>query len=626
MRVAQRIAVIASSVIVLSFASFSWFQYHTVKTTILNNKEQATQEATAALGQQITNWLNAKLSLIDMMARSIDADFSQNTIQKTFDNSLLQEEFILIFGGLKTDGKPITNDEKWAPEGWDARKRPWYPLAKAHDRAILTDPYADAASNEILISAVANLTNKGSFEGAFGGDLSLETVSQSINTLTFNNAGYAFLMDVDGNIISHPDSSLNGENIEKLFDGGLLEFNHRLTPAKVAGEAVFTVFYPLDNIYGKNWLIGAVLSESKVLAQVTQLGWTAMVATLLSTLLCSIALILTLSRQLKPLTLLRSSLSEINNGEGDLTKRIHVNRKDEFGHLSTEFNTFLSYLQKLVKQIKDISVEVKNNTDYTSRSAVDSSRRAQEQLHELNKLTSAMENMLEIAGSVSDNAKQASDSAEVADKAAQRGSEVVSHTVESISALMINMDEVVNKITDLEEYSNNIASILTVITDIAEQTNLLALNAAIEAARAGDTGRGFAVVADEVRALASRTQQSTEEIKSKISQLQTGVAGAESIITKSQGSAQDVQQVAKEASNVLLEIRENIGLINTVTTDIANAAAMQNGTVQEINQNTANIRSISQSVAEKASEQEQKCNQMVDLNKRQDDELNNFRV
>ena len=91
------------------------------------------------------------------------------------------------------------------PEGWDARKRPWYPYAKSHKRAVLTDPYADAATKEILISAVANFYDKGVFKGAFGGDLSLKTVSDALNTLSFNGTGYAFLVNANGNIISHPN-------------------------------------------------------------------------------------------------------------------------------------------------------------------------------------------------------------------------------------------------------------------------------------------------------------------------------------------------------------------------------------------------------------------------------------
>lgn len=217
MKVSHKVALLASAIVVIAFTVFSWLQYQRVHQALYEKTEQSTREATTVLGQQITNWLNGKLALIDMMAQTISADFSSETIQNTFDTPMLKQEFILIFGGLETDGQRITNDTSWNPENWDARKRPWYPFAKSHSRAVLTDPYPDAGTKEILISAVANLYDKKAFKGAFGGDLSLKTVSDAVNTLNFNNTGYAFLLSADGNIISHPDEKLNGQALAQLF-------------------------------------------------------------------------------------------------------------------------------------------------------------------------------------------------------------------------------------------------------------------------------------------------------------------------------------------------------------------------------------------------------------------------
>ncbi|MEZ8140947.1 chemotaxis protein [Enterovibrio norvegicus FF-33] len=626
MKVSHKVALLASCIVVLSFSIFSWFQYNTVKNALYENKAQTTLETTSALGNQVTNWLNSKLALIDMMAQTIDADFTAETIQKTFDTPLLKDEFILIFGGLATDGKSITNDMTWTPENWDARKRPWYPLAKQHDRAILTEPYADAGTNEILISAVANFYDKGEFKGAFGGDLSLSSVSEAVNTLNFDQTGYAFLLSADGNIISHPNTTLNGKSITELFGDNVPSFSQTMTESTIGDQRVFTVFYELSNLYGNKWLIGVVLDKNQVMAEATQFGWTALIATIFSALFCSIALYFGVSRQLKPLEGLRHSLREINGGEGDLTKRIVVSGNDEFGKLSIEFNAFLEYLQSLIGQVKSISLEVRKNTDFTAESASASSQRIQKQLHELESLTNAMGEMSSIAQNVSNNAQRASGAAQEADDAACKGVEVVSNTAKSISSLTVEMESAVGKINELSGYSDNIASILTVITGIAEQTNLLALNAAIEAARAGEMGRGFAVVADEVRALASRTQQSTEEIKKMISQLQIGVGSAEEIILKGRDTAKNTQEIAGQADAVLAEIRNSINEINTLTTDIANGAESQNTTSMEVNQSTNNMRAMSQAASEKATEQEQRCAGMVTLTSKQDIELNKFKV
>lgn len=626
MKVSHKVAVLASAVIAFTFAIFSLIQYNTVRGALYEKTELSTHEATSVLGYQISNWLNAKLKLIDMMSESINSDFSPDTIQKTFDNPILKKEFLLIFGGLDTDGQRITNDPNWNPTSWDARERPWYPYAKKNDRAVLTDPYIDAATGDILISAVANFYDNRTFKGAFGGDLSLKSVSEALNTLNFHNTGYAFLLNANGNIISHPNTELNGKPLSNLFSEGTPTLDENLHETKIAGETVFVAFHKLDDLYGSNWLIGVVLNKSLVMAEASRFGLSALIATIISALICSAALYFTVSRQLLPLENLRKSLVEINSGEGDLTKRLVINTKDEFGQVSNDFNAFISYLQNLIINVKQISSDVRHNSDYISNSSATSASSLEQQLFELDQLATAMHQMSATAQDVAANAQHAADSAMNADEAVGEGVRVVSRTTDSIGKLASDMENIVSTINELAGFSDNIASILTVITEIADQTNLLALNAAIEAARAGDMGRGFAVVADEVRALASRTQQSTEEIKDMIQQLQSGVKNAEGVIMNSRDMAARTQEVAGEADIVLNTIRGNIQEINQMTIQIATAAEQQSSTSEEINRNTTNIRDLSQRVSDAAKEQDSNCNKLAELTRQQDSELSKFKA
>ncbi|KJZ14982.1 chemotaxis protein [Marinomonas sp. S3726] len=627
MKVSHKVALCASFVVVLVFSIYSWMQYSNLKTALFEKTTISTQETSKALAVQVNNWLNSKLALIDIAAQNIETDFNGENIQKTFDLPLYKQEFLLIFGGLSTDGKRITNDPSWNPANWDARKRPWYPLAKAHKRAILTEPYADSVSGELLISAVANFYDNGKFKGAFGGDLSLKTVSDAVNTLNFNHTGYAFILNKEGNIISHPQLDFNGKNVSDLIKGGESSFGTSLKPTELLdGTDVFTTFSPLSNLYGTDWYIGVVLEKHKVMSDVEKFGWIALISTIIAALLCSAVLYYVVSQLLLPLKALRESLQDINCGEGDLVKRLDINSNDEFGKVSEDFNQFLSYLQNLIKEVKSTSSQVRLNTDKTEDSSSQAAQELNSQLSELDQLATAMSEMSATAHDVAGNAQSAAQKASEADDIARSGVAIVDKTSASIAQLTTQMGSVVATINELVNYSNNIESILTVITDIADQTNLLALNAAIEAARAGEQGRGFAVVADEVRTLASKTQESTEQIKGMISQLQVGVKNAESVILKSRENADETQQVAIQASTSLNEIRASIDAINGMNVQIATAAEEQSMTTKEINQNTQNIRNISQSVSDRAMSQEGLCKVMVELTEQQEQALAKFKV
>ncbi|MBP0047242.1 methyl-accepting chemotaxis protein [Marinobacterium sp. AK62] len=627
MKVAHKVALAASLVVVIAFTAFSLFQYNSVRNALYNTAADNVRESANTLSHEISYWLNARLGLIDLMAQTIDQDFSMDTIELVFSSQVLKENFLLVFGGLDTDGAPITNDPSWNPEGWDARKRPWYPYARNNDQAVLTDPYADAATGEILISAVTNLTDKGEFKGAFGGDISLKVIADTLNQVNFNNTGYTFLIDRDGKIISHPDAKLNGKTFNTLIDNQTMpQLSNTLQPVSIGGNEHLTAFTPVENLPGSDWLIGVMLDKSKVMAEANQFGMWAIVGAVLSTLLSCAVLYLLMQRILKPLGTLSTTLNEISQGGGDLTKRLNLNTKDEFGVLAGAFDSFIDYLQELISEIKREADIMQGKAGDTADSASTSTSYIRQQLSELDQLATAMHEMSATAQEVAQSAQTTAEAARQADSSAQDGAQVVDETRHAIDTLVTDMNKAMENITQLTHYSNNIESILTTIVDISEQTNLLALNAAIEAARAGDLGRGFAVVADEVRALASRTQQSTTEIRGMIEQLQQGVATAESSIRDNTDRALETQSHANTASESLASIRDSIQSINEMTVQIATAAEEQSSTTEEINRNTTNIRDLSQQVSEAAEEQTGLCHTMNELSQKQSQQLGRFKV
>lgn len=625
MKVSHRVALLSTVIVIVAFSIFSIVQFISVRNTLYQQAEISTQEASKALSAQVTNWLNGKMALIDSLRDIIDVEYSDERVQSLFLVPKLSEEFLMVFAGKASDGTWISNDKSWSSDK-DARQRPWYALAQSHSQTVLTDPYVDISTKEIIISAVTKLTDNGRSRGSFGGDLSLKVVSDAVNTLNFHGKGYAFLMSADGTIISHPNTELNAKSVDQLFEGQRPNFTSTMQESTVDGVDVYTLFEPLTGLSSKEWFIGVVLNKSLVMAESRYLGWLAVVSTIISALACSLILYWVVTRLLKPLGYLNGSLVEINQGEGDLTKRLAITSKDEFASVSGEFNQFIAYLQTLIEQIKRTSSAVREKSGQIAASASESEKGLSNQLFELEQLATAMNEMSSTAQEVANSAQQAADAAECADRATEKGVSIVGNTTQAIDAMAADMDQIVGTISDLSGYSDNIESILTVITGIAEQTNLLALNAAIEAARAGDMGRGFAVVADEVRALASRTQESTEQISNMIQQLQSGVRNAQTTIKGSHQRAAETRKIANEAGEALQAIRDSIGQIGNMTVQIATAAEQQSCTSEEINRNTLNIREICQQVSEGVAAQARHSESMKSMTEQQDQSLGRFKV
>lgn len=276
------------------------------------------------------------------------------------------------------------------------------------------------------------------------------------------------------------------------------------------------------------------------------------------------------------------SLRNIAEENGDLTVRIESNSKDEVGELVTYFNRFMERLQNLVKDIVDTTLPLSSLAQNLNTLTSDTNRTIENQQDSATEAKSAVEQMNQSVYLVATNAAEASTVANEAADAAKAGKRVVGNTVNSIQSLADNVAETAEVIQKLESDSNQVGVVLDVIKGIAEQTNLLALNAAIEAARAGEQGRGFAVVADEVRTLASRTQQSTEEIQNTIERLQGAAQSAVNVMNKGNEKARESVDTANLAGQSLDSITQTIDQISQMNAQIADSTESQQATSRNI--------------------------------------------
>lgn len=283
--------------------------------------------------------------------------------------------------------------------------------------------------------------------------------------------------------------------------------------------------------------------------------------------------------------------------EGDLTKRINVDSKDEIGEMGKNFNEFTGTLQDSIGQIADSTQELVSASDALAGITEETNSGVQNQKSETEQVAAAITEMSATVEEVAQNAQKASQAAKDADDEAKSGNHVVDQTIHAIQNLASEVSDASDVIENLKNDSENIGTVVDVIKEIAEQTNLLALNAAIEAARAGDQGRGFAVVADEVRTLAQRTQDSTTEIEGLIESLQQGAERSVRVMETSRNNANETVTQAQAAGDSLTSIAQAVGTISEMNTFIATAAEQQSAVAEDINRSIARIQEISEETA-----------------------------
>jgi len=616
LNIGTRLLFAAALIVVAAFALFIlYFDTHEQK-NIEAQLESKISETTKLSSSGIVNWVETRTNLIAIIAQNSAALSSvhEGVNQKLIEQEILPKTFTYTYVGGK-DGSMTMHPPSELPADYDPRVRPWYKDAAAARAPVLTEPYVDAFTGNLIVSLAAPIIKNENILGVVGGDLEIKDIIDIVNSIDFGGVGYAFLVNDKGTVLIHPDAKKSLKSMSEAFPDNTPSMS--LTVASISeqdGDTLYA-FTPINGLPSVKWSLGIAIDRDKAFAGLHEFRVSAIIATLLAivAIMGSLGFIVR-NRISNPVRGMTNAMTRLANGDHNV-EIPEAQSDDEIGAMRAAIEVFKTNAYEMLR-MQEEKIEAEHRIEAEKREAM---RRTADEFQasvgsivqlvssastDLNNSAAAMshtaENSLSLSAATAHASNDASQNvATVASATEELSSSIteiggqVARSAAVASQALSEAEAASEKVQGLASAAEKIGQVIELITDIANQTNLLALNATIEAARAGDAGKGFAVVASEVKNLANQTARATEEIAQQISAVQTSTQESVDAIT-------NITTVIRELDEIATSIASAVEEQTVATQEITRSVALASDGTQEVSENISGVENAAKETEEAA--------------------------
>ncbi|BBE30044.1 methyl-accepting chemotaxis protein [Tepiditoga spiralis] len=563
----------------------------------------------------IANFLNGDANVLGAYENKYE---ERKWMLKTFQNIVDNyAEIEFVYMGLP-DGTMITTPPPVSSD-YDPRVRPWYKDAlEKNGEIVITDPYADSSSGEMLITVTKAIIKNGEVVGVIGLDLNMNELVTKLNESRIYKSQYSYVLNEKGITLLHKDATKIGKDMSttELYkkatsNSGVISY--------VYNKVKKTAYYQKMN--GTNWIFYTVVDDKDVAATpVRRLIINFTIAVTLSIIVLVMVLYFLSKMITKPLKEMSEKIERFGNGE--INEKFEYESKDEIGQMSKALKRMTEKLREIIMSIDKSGSNTERASSELSSVSEELSATAEELTAQMSSVKDNAENVAanveevssgvqEVAASaqaISRSAQELSEAAEESSIAANEGSGLISDVQRIINEALTQSDQTNKEVNKLSENAANVENIVDTINSITEQTNLLALNAAIEAARAGEAGKGFAVVAEEIRKLAEESKNATEKIAVILGEIKTGTETTAGATEKIVNITKKINGSMKELTEKFEVIKERVDGMNSGIQNLTASSEQQSASAEEMSSAMDNVARIVSEISDQVSDASEAIN------------------